>query len=71
MFRKSQAAQSDQVLYAEDLNVAYQHENVNMICKQYSKDLVSFFEWFLSSKVSIHLGEDKTKCIRLCAYFSL
>ena len=44
LFRKSQAAQSDQVLYAEDLNVAYQHENVNMIYKQYSKDLVSFFE---------------------------
>lgn len=31
MFRKSQAAQSDQVLYAEDLNLAYQHKNINMI----------------------------------------
>ena len=44
MFRKSQAAQSDQVLYAEDLNVAYQHENFDMIFLQYSKDLVSFCE---------------------------
>ena len=35
----------------------YAHEH------QLNKDFANLCEWFIDNKLSIHLGEDKTKCI--------
>ena len=50
-------------LYADDTCLLFSNENVNSIGKHLNADLNSLCEWFIHYKLSIHLGEDKTKCI--------
>ena len=50
-------------LYADDTCLLFSNENVNSIGKHLNADFNSLCEWFIHYKLSIHLGEDKTKCI--------
>ena len=43
--------------------LAYQHKDVKEIEKNLNKNLSDVCDSFVDNKLSIHLGEDKTKCI--------
>ena len=58
-----QAVHSDLFLYADDSGLTFQHKDVHTIEHQLNKDVASLCEWFVDNKLSIHLGEEKTKCI--------
>ena len=50
-------------LYADDSGRTFQHKDVHTTEHQLNKDFANLCEWFADSKLSIHLGEEKTKCI--------
>ena len=58
-----QAIHSDLFLYADDSGLTFQHKHVHTIEHQLNKDFTNLCEWFVNNKLSIHLGEEKTKCI--------
>ena len=58
-----EAVHSDLFLYADDSGLTFQHKDVHTIEHQLNKDFTNLCEWFVDNKLSIHLGEDKTKCI--------
>ena len=66
-----QAVHSDLILYAEDSGLTFQHKHVHTIEHQLNKDFASLCEWFVDNKLSIHLGEEKTKCILFGSKFKL
>ena len=43
--------------------VSCQHKNVTEIENVLNKEFVNVCKWFVDNKLSIHFGEDKTKCI--------
>ena len=59
----AQAGHSDLFLYADDSGLTFQHKDVHTIEHQLNKDFTNLCEWFVDNKLSIHLGEEKTKCI--------
>ena len=59
----SQAVSSDLYLYADDSCLIFQHKDVNIINEPLNKDFSNLCDWFVDNKLSIHLGEDKTKSI--------
>ena len=58
-----QTIHSDLFLYADDSNLTFQHKDVHTNEHQLNKNLANLCEWFVDNKLSIHLGEEKTKCI--------
>ena len=42
---------------------SFSNEKVSLIEKLLNVDIGSIFDWFIDNKLSIYLGEDKTKCI--------
>ena len=58
-----QAVESDLFLYADDSGLVFQHKNISNINQQLNKDFHNICLWFIDNKLSIHFGEDKTKCI--------
>ena len=58
-----QAVKSNLFLYANDSCLIYQHRDVEEIEKQLNKDFENICDWFIDNKLTIHLGEDKTKSI--------
>ena len=61
--KKSAVTYSDLRLYADDTWLLFSYENVSLIEKHLNLDFNSLCEWFIDNKLSVHLGEDKTKCI--------
>ena len=59
----SQAVHSNLFLYADDSDITFQHKDVHTIDHQLNKDFANLCEWFVDNKLSIYLGEEKTKCI--------
>ena len=51
------------ILYADDSCLVYQHKNVSKIEQNLNKNFSNIWDWFVDNKLSIHFGEDKTKCI--------
>ena len=49
--------------YADNSGLTFQHKDVHTIEHQLNKDFANLCEWFVDNKLSIHLGEEKTKCI--------
>ena len=49
--------------YVDNSGLTFQHKDVHTIEHQLNKDFANLCEWFVDNKLSIHLGEDKTKCI--------
>ena len=60
---KSAVTDCDLRLYADDTCLLFTNENVSSIEKHVNTDFNSFCEWLIDNKLSIYLGEDKTKCI--------
>ena len=58
-----QAVESDLFLYADDSGLVFQHKDKSKIIQQLNKDFHNICLWFVDNKLSIHFGEDKTKCI--------
>ena len=58
-----QALSCDLLLYADDSCIIYQHKVVKEIEKVLNKNFSDLCDWFLDNKLSIHFGDDKTKCI--------
>ena len=54
---------SDLFLYVDDSGLTFQHKDVYTIQHQLNKNFANLCEWFVDNKLSIHLGDDKTKCI--------
>ena len=50
-------------LYTDDTCLLFSNENVNLIKKHLNVDFNSLCEWFIDNKLSLHMGENKTKCI--------
>ena len=48
-----------------------QHNDINEIEKQLSKDFESIFDWFVDNKLSIYFGDDKTKSIVFVTKFRI
>ena len=51
------------LLYADDTCLIYQGENTADIENNLTKNFNTLCDWFIDNKLSIHLGEEKTKCI--------
>ena len=58
-----QAGNCDLFLYADDTCLIFQHENVKEIEDQLHLNFSRLCDWFIKNKLSIHMGEDKTKSI--------
>ena len=59
----SEAVECDLYLHANDSCLLFQNKNVTEIKKQLTKGFSNICDWFVDNKLSIHLGEDKTKSI--------
>ena len=59
----SQTVHSDLFLYGDDSGLTFQHKDVHTIEHQLNKDFANLCEWFVDNKLSVPLGEEKTKCI--------
>ena len=58
-----QAVDCELFLYADDSCLLYQRRDVKAIDTKLNKIFSSVCDWFVDNKLSIHFGEDKTKCI--------
>ena len=50
-------------LYADNTCLLCQHEDLDRINKELTKNFYNTCDWFVDNKLSIHFGEDKTKSI--------
>ena len=62
---KSAVTDCDLRLCTDDTQFLFSDENVSSIEKHLNADFNSLCEWFIDNKLSIHFGEDKTKCVLL------
>ena len=53
----------DLLLYADDTCLISQNSDLKQIEYDLETNFNSLCDWFIDNKLSIHLGEDKTKCI--------
>ena len=58
-----QAVHSDLFLYADDCRLTFQHKDVYTTEYQFNVGFANLCEWLVDNKLSIHLGEEKAKCI--------
>ena len=58
-----QAVTCELYLYADDSCLIYQHKDLDVINEKLCLDFSKLCDWFIDNKLSIHFGEDKTKCI--------
>ena len=58
-----QAVDCDLFRYTDDSCLVYQHKDVKEIERNLNKNFSDVRDWFVDNRLSIHLGEDKTKCI--------
>ena len=58
-----QAVDCDLFLDADDSCLVYQHKDVKEIDRNLNKNFSNVCDWFVDNKLSIHFGEEKTKCI--------
>ena len=54
---------ADSYLYANDICIFFQHEDVKKIENVLNKEFSSLCQWFIDNQLSVHFGEDKTKSI--------
>ena len=58
-----QSVKCELLLYADDTCLISQHKKIEVIEENLNNDFSNICEWFIDNKLSIHLGEDKTKSI--------
>ena len=47
----------DFILYADDTNVFYKHENIDMMCKIVSVELDKLSTWFALNKLALNISK--------------
>ena len=47
----------DFILYADDTNVFYKHENIDMMCKIVSAELDKLSTWFALNKLALNISK--------------
>ena len=57
-----QAVDCDLFLYADDSCLVYQHKDMKEVERNLNKNFSNVCDWFVDNRLSIHFGEDKTKC---------
>ena len=62
-----QAVETDLFLYPDHTGLVFQHRDINKMNEQLNQDFHNICLWFIDNKLSIHFGEDKTKCILLAS----
>ena len=67
----SQAVKCNLFLYADNTCLVCQHKDVNEIGEQLNKDFESICDWFDDNKLSMHLGNGKTKSILFVTKFKI
>ena len=50
-------------LYADDSFLFYQHKDIKETGRNLNKNDSDVCNWFVDNKLSVHFGEDKSKCI--------
>ena len=55
----------------DDSGLTFQHKHVHTNEHQLNKDFANLSKWFVNNKLSIHLVEEKTKCILFGSKFKL
>ena len=50
-------------LYGDGTSFLYQHKDITEIENVLNKEFANVCKWFVDKNLSIHFGEDKTKCI--------
>ena len=60
------AVDCDLFLYADDSCLVYYIKDVSKIEQNLNKNFSNICDWLVDNKLSIHFGEDKTKCILFC-----
>ena len=58
-----QALSCDLLLYADDSCLVFQDKSINKIENKLNVNFSDLCDWFVDNKLSIHFGDDKTKCI--------
>ena len=58
-----QTVVSDSLLYADGTCIFFQHKSVIEIEKQLIRNFLSWCDWFVDNKLSMHFRQDKTKSI--------
>ena len=58
-----QAVDCELFIYADDSCLEYPHRDAKAIKAKLNNNFSSVCDWFVDNKLSIHFGEDKTKCI--------
>ena len=58
-----QAVDCDLFFYTDDTCLLFQHNNLQQINEELSKDFSNICDWFVDNKLSIHFREDITKSI--------
>ena len=53
----------DSLLYADDSCLLFRHKDVKEIERVLNINFSKLCDWFVDNKLSVHFGEDKTKCI--------
>ena len=53
----------DLFLYADNSCLVFQHKDVKEIERNLNKNLSNICGWFADNKLSVHSGDNKTKCI--------
>ena len=66
-----QAVKCDLFLYADDTCLIFQDENMKESEDHLNLNFSSLCDWFINNKLSIHLGEDKTKSILFETKFNI
>ena len=58
-----QAVDCTLLLYADDSCLLFRHKDVKEIERVLNINFSKLCDWFVDNKLSVHFGEDKTKCI--------
>ena len=58
-----QSVDCDQFPYADDTCLLFQHKDLERIKEELTKNFSNICDWFVDNKLSIHVGDDKTKSI--------
>ena len=58
-----ESVESKLLLYADDSCIIFQDKDPTIIEQKLNNDFSNLCNWFIDNKLSIHLGEDKTKSI--------
>ena len=58
-----QAVNWKKKLYGYESCLMYQRKSFEEIKKRLNNDFESIYDWFVHNRLSLHFGEDKTKCI--------